>query len=277
MTPVTAEARVAAPATAAAPAPARATPRATTTLPNPVPADQPRSQPRPRLRVVLGDDHRLFLDALGRVLEELGHHVVGLASTPEAAVSTVKREHPDCCLLDVSFPDGSGIDVIPLIRAASPGTAVLVLSAVDDPRVAEAAMERGAMGFLRKTGSLPAMAEALEAVGRGETVGVAAPARPQGAIGRPTGPLWKVRFLTDREWQVMGCIMEGRSTDQIASALGVRRSTARTHVQNLLAKLGVHTRLQAAALMTAQGSAELWPLHLRPGALGHLAYRPSVT
>jgi two-component system nitrate/nitrite response regulator NarL len=76
-------------------------------------------------------------------------------------------------------------------------------------------------------------------------------------------PLWALQFLTDREWQVMRCIMEGQTTEEMAEALGVQRSTARTHVQNLLTKLGVHSRLQAAALMSAHGSLDSWPVHLR--------------
>ena len=76
-------------------------------------------------------------------------------------------------------------------------------------------------------------------------------------------PLWQLRFLTDREWEIMRCIMDGLTTAEMAVELGVRGSTARTHVQNLLTKLGVHSRLQAAALMTAHASAENWPAHLR--------------
>ena len=76
-------------------------------------------------------------------------------------------------------------------------------------------------------------------------------------------PLWMLKFLTEREWEVMRCIMDGLSTEQMAEQLCVQRSTARTHVQNLLTKLGVHSRLQAAALMTAHASAETWPVHMR--------------
>jgi len=72
-----------------------------------------------------------------------------------------------------------------------------------------------------------------------------------------------LKFLTDREWEVMRCIMEGQTTEQMARSLGVQRSTARTHVQNLLTKLGVHSRLQAAALMTAHATPETWPLQMR--------------
>lgn len=230
-----------------------------------------------RLRLVLCDDHRLFLDALGSAMAALGHDVVGLASTPGEALTEVAREQPDCCLLDLSFPEGSGVEVIPLLRAAAPHTAVVVLSAADDPRLAQKAVDLGAVGYLPKTGPLPAIAAALDAVARGEPVGISSPPRWTPATGRPAGPLWKLRFLTEREWQVMECILEGRSTDEIASALGVRRSTARTHVQNLLAKLGVHTRLQAAALMTSYSPNDVRPVHLRPAALPHVTYDASGT
>ena len=76
-------------------------------------------------------------------------------------------------------------------------------------------------------------------------------------------PLWMLKFLTEREWEVMRCIMDGLGTEQIAGQLSVKRSTARTHVQNLLTKLGVHSRLQAAALMATHASAETWPVHMR--------------
>jgi len=66
-----------------------------------------------------------------------------------------------------------------------------------------------------------------------------------------------LRFLTEREWQVLHCILQGRTTEQMAAELGVQRSTARTHVQNLLAKLGVHSRLQVAAMMNAHGEAAM--------------------
>ena len=79
-------------------------------------------------------------------------------------------------------------------------------------------------------------------------------------------PLWQLRFLTDREWEIMRCIMDGLTTAEMAHQLGVRRSTARTHVQNLLTKLGVHSRLKAAALMTTHASSESWPAHLRQAA-----------
>jgi two-component system nitrate/nitrite response regulator NarL len=78
-----------------------------------------------------------------------------------------------------------------------------------------------------------------------------------------------LKFVTEREWEVLRCIMDGLTTGQMAEHLGVHRSTARTHVQNLLTKLGVHSRLQAAALMTAHASDETWPVHMRSRAVSY--------
>ena len=83
---------------------------------------------------------------------------------------------------------------------------------------------------------------------------------------REDDPLWVLKFVTQREWEVLRCIMDGLSTEQMADHLRVRRSTARTHVQNLLTKLGVHSRLQAAAMITAYASDETWPVHMRSRA-----------
>ena len=88
------------------------------------------------------------------------------------------------------------------------------------------------------------------------------PARPAISLPRPQkpsdDPLWALQFLTDREWEVMRCIMDGQTTEQMAETLGVQRSTARTHVQNLLTKLGVHSRLQAL-VFAARAAEKLGP------------------
>ena len=126
------------------------------------------------------------------------------------------------------------------------------------------AIAQGAQGFVGKEKPIGVIIEALELAHQGHLA--VDPLVLQEAL-RPHAqnddPLWMLKFLTEREWEVMRCIMDGLSTEQMADQLGVQRSTARTHVQNLLTKLGVHSRLQAAALMTAHASAETWPVHMR--------------
>ena len=128
------------------------------------------------------------------------------------------------------------------------------------------AIAEGASGYVGKEKPIVEIVEMLDRASAWPARGraVAAPARPLRPQKSTDDPLWALQFLTDREWQVMRCIMDGQTTEEMATSLGVpAEHRARTHVQNLLTKLGVHSRLQAAALMSAHGSHESWPAHLR--------------
>ncbi len=216
------------------------------------------------MRIVVCDDHLLLLEALGLALGARGHDVVALAGTPDEAIAAVAMHRPEVCLLDVNFPGGNSVAAIHQIREISPETKVVMLSAEADHAVVGRAIAEGASGYVGKEKPIVEIIEMLDRAVRGQLA--VEPALLQRAL-RPqkttADPLWALQFLTDREWQVMRCIMEGQTTEEMAEALGVRRSTARTHVQNLLTKLGVHSRLQAAALMSTHGSHESWPVHLR--------------
>jgi two-component system nitrate/nitrite response regulator NarL len=216
------------------------------------------------MRIVVCDDHLLLLEALGLALGARGHEVVGLASHPDDALELVAEYQPDVCLLDVNFPDGTSLGAIPRVREVSPQTKVVMLSAEADHAIVGKAIAEGASGYVGKEKPIIEIVEMLDRAVRGQLA--VEPLLLQRAL-RPhkpaDDPLWALQFLTDREWQVMRCIMDGQTTEEMADTLGVQRSTARTHVQNLLTKLGVHSRLQAAALMSAHGSQESWPVHLR--------------
>lgn len=216
------------------------------------------------MRIVVCDDHVLLLEALGMALEASGHEVVALATHPDEAVAAVGEHHPDVCLLDVNFPDGTSVNAIQRVRASSPETKVVMLSAEADHTMVGKAIAEGASGYVGKEKPIVEIVEMLDRAVRGQLA--VEPMLLQKALRPHKGtddPLWALQFLTDREWQVMRCIMDGQTTEEMAETLGVQRSTARTHVQNLLTKLGVHSRLQAAALMSAHGSTESWPVHLR--------------
>lgn len=205
------------------------------------------------MRLVICDDHQLLLEGLTSALTRAGHQVLVATNDPATAVDAVREHRPDACLLDLHFPDRDGLSVIAELGAAHPGTRVVILSATAQPvRVAEA-VGKGAHGFVGKQRPLADIVTTLERA-------VAGPADSRSAglrvrRGGPADPGWVLRFLTDREWQVLRCILDGQSTEEIAVELGVRRSTARTHVQNLLTKLGLHSRLQVAAMVNAHGEA----------------------
>lgn len=204
------------------------------------------------MRLVIGDDHALLLDALAATLAARGWEVTATATTPEAAVAAVERTEPELCLLDVTFPQGSGLDAAREILRRAPGTHVVMFTASEDPDTVLRAVEIGVRGFLRKDQGIENIVAMLERVGAGETVIegelLRNAMRAQGMPGRrlQQSPL---RFLTAREREVLDHLCAGETTAEIAAALSVATSTARTHVQSVLTKLGVHSRLQAVAVL----------------------------
>lgn len=223
------------------------------------------------MRLLLCDDHMVLVDALSMALSDCGHTVVATALDPEEAVEAARRHQPDACLLDVDFPQGNGLSAIRRIHEVSADTKVVILSGSLNRGVVADALSQGAEGFVGKEKPLTAIIEALELALQGHLA--VDPLMLRDAL-RPRAqgddPLWVLKFVTEREWEVLRCITDGLSTKQIADQLRVHPSTARTHVQNLLSKLGVHSRLQAAALMTAHASADTWPVHMRGRALAQL-------
>lgn len=220
------------------------------------------------MRLIICDDHRVLVDALSMALNDHGHTVVATALDPHSAVEAAREHQPDVCLLDVNFPHGTGLSAIRRIHQVSAGTKVVILSGSLSRGVVADALAEGAQGFVGKEKPIASIVEALELAHQGHLA--VDPLVLQEAL-RPRAqeddPLWVLKFVTEREWEVLRCIMDGLSTQQMADQLGVHRSTARTHVQNLLTKLGVHSRLQAAALITAHASDDTWPVHLRSSVI----------
>lgn len=203
------------------------------------------------MRAVLCDDHLMLLQALASALDSRGVEVVGTVNEHAQIVPTVQREQPDVCLLDLSFPGHSGLDAVAGIRAAAPSTRVIVLSAMSATPLVQAALARGVDGFVRKESSVDVIVWALQTAVSGQMA--VEPELLRQAVRPPdtNDPTWRTKFLTRREWEVGRCIVDGMGTDEIATRLGIGRSTARTHVQAVLNKLGVHSRLQVAALLSA--------------------------
>jgi len=195
------------------------------------------------------DDHLLLAEGLACVLRRRGD-VVTVTTDPQQAVVIAEQIAPDVCLMDRSFPDGDGDGVVAARELARvvPSTRVLMLSGHTDPVVVREALEAGVSGYLRKDEAMGAILEAVDAVVRGELVIDPSLLRP------PTRqPTALVAPLTTREQEVLQRIVDGQSTRSLAAAMNVSYSTARTHTQNLLDKLGVHTQLQAAAFAVRHG------------------------
>jgi two-component system, NarL family, nitrate/nitrite response regulator NarL len=206
------------------------------------------------IRVVLCDDHRLFVDALAVVLTSRGCEVVARAFNPDQAVAAVLAHDVDVCVMDLSFPSSSGCDGLEGTRrvvAASPSTRVVMLTGSADSSIALPAIDAGARGFARKDDDLDRIVQTIKQVHAGETVsGSAGSRRPwPPANGRRLNNQGQnlARFLTSREREVLERLVRGESTATLARAMEVSYHTARTHIQNVLAKLGVHSKLEAVA------------------------------
>jgi len=221
------------------------------------------------MRLLICDDHKLFTDALAMALTNSGQTVVATAFDPDEAVAAVREHRPDACLLDLYFPNGSGFDAIEQIHEVSPETKIVILSGTIRTRLVREAINLGAQGFVCKTEPVHVIVEALELALQGQLA--VDPVILQQLFNPGGDDLDQSRglkFLTGREWEVLGFIMDGLSTKQMADRFDVQPNTARRHLHNLFTKLGVHTRRQAAALMTAHASAGTWPAHLRQRTKG---------
>jgi two-component system, NarL family, nitrate/nitrite response regulator NarL len=208
--------------------------------------------------VVVGDDHGVFVDALSTVLGQRRLVVRAVAHRAADVLESVREHTPAVCLLDRSFGDGDGLDLIPELLAASPGTRIIVVTADTDRGAAEEALARGARGFVHKTRGVTALVDAIHRVAAGGTVVELPPRRrPDADRPDPDRPDPELRrlasYLTVRERECLTLLVEGLGTAEMAAKLGVSATTVRTHVQAVLAKLGAHTRVEAAAMAVRHG------------------------
>jgi two-component system nitrate/nitrite response regulator NarL len=179
---------------------------------------------------------------------------VVVTGRPQEAVARAAEERPDVCVLDLGFPEGDGIGLLRAVRDTVPDAKILVLSGQRDPDLVRAAIDLGARGYLCKDVGVVGVVRAVDQVVDGELVidPLIAQSLTQRRRHRSDDIDWLISFLTQREREVLRRILTGQSTEEMARDMAVTRSTARTHVQNVLQKLGVHSRLQAVAAVAGR-------------------------
>ena len=216
------------------------------------------------MRLVLCDDNRMLCEALSSVLEARGHEVLAITTRASESVAAVVAHGPDACLLDLRFPDGNGLDAAREIRRRRPETKIVVLSCLGDPAALSAARKMGIAGYLRKDQKATAIAGAIDAIGNGGTAHDPQFPRQAGrratpvSQGQPNGH-GQLRTLTPREIEVLRRIVAGQDTARMAREMNIATSTLRSYIKNILAKLGAHSRLQAAAIARrAAGRGRPW-------------------
>ena len=202
------------------------------------------------IRVLVADDHPVVRHGLCTMLEiEDDIVVVGRAADGEEAVRQARETRPDIVLLDVQMPNVDGIEALRRIRADNPEARVIVLTTYRNEDYIFPSLEAGARGYLLKDASRTELAAAVRAVHRGESL-----LDPQIAETVHRAP--RPDPLTARELEVLRLMADQRSNAQIAELLFVSENTVKTHVSNILAKLGCGDR--AGAVLTA------WKRHLIP-------------
>jgi len=210
------------------------------------------------ISVLIADDHPFVRHGLRTYLETLDDlEVVGEASDGAEAVELATRLLPDVVLMDLVMPELGGVEATRAIRAASPSTKVIVLTSFDDDEKVFPAIKAGAAGYLLKDVHPAELADAVRKASRGEALlapSVAARLMQEvaGEGGRPAG-----NDLTERELEVLRLIARGQANKVIARELGVSEKTVKTHVSNILAKLHLADRTQAALYAVREGLAEL--------------------
>ena len=214
------------------------------------------------IRVLLVDDHAMVRRGMRDFLslhDDL--EVVGEAADGAAAIEGAAALRPDVVVMDLLMPGVDGIEATAHIKAANPDVEIVAITSfIEEARIV-AALEAGAAGFLLKDAEADELAAAIRAAASGEVhldpavAGIVARRMRVGAGGGSAGGPGTDAFrtLTARERDVLGGIARGLSNRSIADELGITERTARTHVSNILAKLGLSSRTQAALLAVQHG------------------------
>ena len=221
----------------------------------------PTREPRAHaIRVLLVDDHRALADALSRLLAaEPGISIVGTAYSA-ADARTWLRAPVDVVLMDYALPDGTGAELTRAVKARWPKALVIMLTAHDDDETVLDSIQAGADGFLAKTASIDEILDAVRAAHAGETLlptAVIAKIALRVRVAREGGSEGpKVEPLTVRELEILRALAAGRTTREICQGLAIAPNTLRTHVQNITAKLHVHSKLEAVVFALRHGLVE---------------------
>jgi two-component system, NarL family, nitrate/nitrite response regulator NarL len=201
------------------------------------------------IRVAIIDDHKLFGEAIRGTLKRQGMNMVGLAISADEAYRMVRAERPDVILLDLGLPDEDGLSLGQRLLAEQPDLKIIVVTATSSERAVNEAIRGGFHGYLTKDTPVAQLPEAIRAVMDGRLVVSRGPAqvRAVGSGNEDRHVALLIQQLTSRELEVLEQLALGVSGSVIAERLHMSPNTVRTHVQSILAKLQVHSRLEAAA------------------------------
>jgi DNA-binding NarL/FixJ family response regulator len=211
------------------------------------------------IRVLLVDDHTLFRKGIANLLRpDLGFEVVGEASNGQEGLEKARELMPDVILMDISMPNGDGLEATRRIKQVIPYVRIVILTVSDEDQKLFEAIRSGAQGYLLKRIEPKALFDTIRGAIQGEapisrtmaTKLLAEFARQSGRTTRPEPPH---AALTERENEVLGLIALGRTNKEIAVALAIAENTVKNHLKNILEKLHLENRVQAATYALREG------------------------
>ncbi len=221
------------------------------------PTDDVDDDPR---RILVVVDQRLFAEAIRRALEDRGD-AVQIAADADAATAAALVERPDVVLVDTELAGGSGMEFALWVLDRWPDTAVIGLTASRDRRSLDQAIRAGFSGYMTRDTGVSKLIASIDRAGRGNVI----TSLDRRRLGRESARIRSESAVADnltaREMEILALLVHGSSSKEMARWLGLSRHTVRTHVQNILAKLGAHSRLEAAtyALLFGLVDPELAP------------------
>jgi DNA-binding NarL/FixJ family response regulator len=206
------------------------------------------------VRVLLVDDHAIVREGLRALLEDSSATcIVGEASNGDEAVALTDRLQPNLVLMDLKMPGLPAPDAIRVIRARHPATQILVLTSYAEDKQVQAVISAGALGYVLKDVAKAELVRAMTTVARGEPWLHAEAQRLLVNRMRKPAELDPLELLTDRERSVLKLLAQGKSNRAIARSLQLTEGTVKGYVSNILAKLKLEDRTQAALLAVRQG------------------------
>ena len=223
------------------------------------PEKPPKNRRTPNIRVVIADDHRTFAEALGTAMrQERDLSVVAVVHDGESAIEVVVDKEPDVVIMDVEMPGLDGIAATRRIKEAHPDTHVVIVSAHEEEHTRAKAIDAGAEGYITKEGGIKELTSSVRAAARGETQ--FSPEETRRILdhlrkrrARDAADRERVDRLTRRETEILQGLADGLSPERLSEQMGITRNTLRTHVQNILFKLKVHSKVEALALAIRHG------------------------
>ena len=214
------------------------------------------------IRVYLVDDQAMLRAALRSLISQTeGFEVIGDQGDPRQALEDLKDLRPDVILLDISMPELSGIDMIPMLRKLTPRSRILILTHHEAERIVDQALNAGVEGYLSKDSDEEELALAMRAVMRGDPY--ISPRVAKGLLARARGEVQagdlatRVDSLTPREREVFQLLAVGHSNKQVAVRLGVSLGTAKKHRENLQRKLDCNSAAELARMAIREGLLDL--------------------